>query len=49
MGDDQALYAVLERGELREGERWSGFDRALGGGAYFGASTPIEATALDAA
>ena len=48
LGGRLGSFDRLEK-ELREGERWSGFDRALGGGAYFGASTPIEATALDAA
>ena len=28
--------------ELRDGERWSGFDRALGGGAYFGRRPDLE-------
>ena len=35
---------VLDRleKELRDGERWSSFDRALGGGACFGGHEPIE-------
>ena len=48
LGGRLGSFDRLEK-ELREGERWSGFDRALGGGAYFAAPTPIEATALDAA
>jgi len=48
LGGRLGSFDRLEK-ELREGERWSGFDRAIGGGAYFAAPTPIEATALDAA
>jgi len=34
---------------LPDGERWSGFDRALGGGAFFGGHEPIEERARNAA
>jgi len=41
LGGRLGSFDRLEK-ELREGERWSGFDRALGGGAYFGARVPLE-------
>ena len=36
LGGRLGSFDRLEK-ELRDGERWSGFDRALGGGAYFAA------------
>ena len=35
LGGRLGSFDRLEK-ELRDGERWSGFDRALGGGAFFG-------------
>jgi 3'-5' exoribonuclease len=34
LGGRLGSFDRLEK-ELRQGERWSGYDRALGGGAYF--------------
>jgi len=49
LGGRLGSFDRLEK-ELRDGERWSGFDRALGGGAYFAAKAPLEeAQRLDAA
>jgi 3'-5' exoribonuclease len=49
LGGRLGSFDRLEK-ELRDGERWSGFDRALGGGAYFGVIAPLEEAAqLDAA
>jgi 3'-5' exoribonuclease len=49
LGGRLGSFDRLEK-ELRDGEHWSGFDRALGGGAYFGVRTPLEqAPQLDAA
>ena len=41
LGGRLGSFDRLEK-ELRDGERWSGFDRALGGGAYFGEHEPLE-------
>jgi 3'-5' exoribonuclease len=48
LGGRLGSFDRLEK-ELREGERWSSFDRALGGGAYFGAPAALEVPARDAA
>jgi 3'-5' exoribonuclease len=48
LGGRLGSFDRLEK-ELRDGERWSAWDRAIGGGAYFAAQEPVEATALDAA
>jgi 3'-5' exoribonuclease len=49
LGGRLGSFDRLEK-ELRDGERWSSFDRALGGGAYFAARAPLEqAQQLDAA
>jgi 3'-5' exoribonuclease len=40
LGGRLGSFDRLEQ-ELRDGETWSGFDRALGGGAYFGSREPI--------
>jgi 3'-5' exoribonuclease len=48
LGGRLGSFDRLEK-ELRDGERWSGFDRALGGGAYFGAQAPLEESSRDAA
>ena len=48
LGGRLGSFDRLEK-ELREGERWSSFDRALGGGAYFAAPELVEAPALDVA
>jgi 3'-5' exoribonuclease len=40
LGGRLGSFDRLEQ-ELRDGETWSSFDRALGGGAYFGAREPI--------
>jgi 3'-5' exoribonuclease len=49
LGGRLGSFDRLEK-ELRDGARWSGFDRALGGGAYFAAKAPLEeAQRLDAA
>jgi 3'-5' exoribonuclease len=48
LGGRLGSFDRLEK-ELRSGERWSGFDRALGGGAFFGGHAPVEAEELDAA
>jgi len=42
LGGRLGSFDRLEK-ELRDGERWSGFDRALGGGAFFGGSVPLAA------
>jgi 3'-5' exoribonuclease len=39
LGGRLGSFDRLEK-ELRDGERWSGFDRALGGGAFFGGAPP---------
>jgi 3'-5' exoribonuclease len=39
LGGRLGSFDRLEK-ELPSGERWSGFDRAIGSGAYFGASAP---------
>jgi 3'-5' exoribonuclease len=39
LGGRLGSFDRLEK-ELRSGERWSAYDRALGGGAYFGAPEP---------
>ena len=41
LGGRLGSFDRLEK-ELRGGERWSSFDRALGGGAYFGEHEPLE-------
>jgi 3'-5' exoribonuclease len=48
LGGRLGSFDRLEK-ELRDGERWSSFDRALGGGAYFAAPELVEAPALDVA
>jgi 3'-5' exoribonuclease len=48
LGGRLGSFDRLEK-ELRDGERWSGFDRALGGGAYFGGHEPLPQSARDAA
>jgi 3'-5' exoribonuclease len=49
LGGRLGSFDRLEK-ELRDGERWSGFDRALGGGAYFGDHEALEqASQRDAA
>ena len=48
LGGRLGSFDRLEK-ELREGERWSGFDRALGGGAYFGGQELLEEPRRDAA
>jgi len=48
LGGRLGSFDRLEK-ELREGERWSGFDRALGGGAFFGDRQPLEERRRDAA
>jgi len=49
LGGRLGSFDRLEK-ELRGGERWSGFDRALGGGAYFGDHEALEeASQRDAA
>ena len=49
LGGRLGSFDRLEK-ELRDGERWSGFDRALGGGAFFAAPRGAERAAqLDAA
>ena len=49
LGGRLGSFDRLEK-ELREGERWSSFDRALGGGAYFGGHEALEeASRRDAA
>jgi 3'-5' exoribonuclease len=48
LGGRLGSFDRLEK-ELRDGERWSGFDRALGGGAYFGRHEPLEEPERDAA
>jgi 3'-5' exoribonuclease len=48
LGGRLGSFDRLEK-ELRAGERWSGFDRALGGGAFFGGHEPVEAEQRDAA
>jgi 3'-5' exoribonuclease len=48
LGGRLGSFDRLEK-ELRDGERWSGFDRALGGGAYFGGHEPLEESQRDAA
>jgi len=42
LGGRLGSFDRLEK-ELRDGERWSGFDRAIGGGAYFAAPELVEA------
>jgi 3'-5' exoribonuclease len=44
LGGRLGSFDRLEK-ELPDGEVWSGFDRALGGGAYFGARTGVTAEA----
>jgi 3'-5' exoribonuclease len=48
LGGRLGSFDRLEK-ELRDGEHWSAWDRAIGGGAYFAAPDPVAATALDAA
>ena len=48
LGGRLGSFDRLEK-ELRDGERWSSFDRALGGGAFFGSHEPIEEPQRDAA
>jgi len=48
LGGRLGSFDRLEK-ELRDGERWSSFDRALGGGAYFAAHEPLEEPRRDAA
>jgi 3'-5' exoribonuclease len=48
LGGRLGSFDRLEK-ELRDGERWSGYDRAIGGGAYFAAPELVEAAALDVA
>ena len=48
LGGRLGSFDRLEK-ELRDGERWSSFDRALGGGAFFGGHEPIEEPQRDAA
>jgi len=48
LGGRLGSFDRLEK-ELREGERWSGFDRALGGGAFFGDAAPLVAPERHAA
>ncbi len=48
LGGRLGSFDRLEK-ELREGERWSGFDRALGAGAFFGGRAPAQAQERDAA
>jgi 3'-5' exoribonuclease len=48
LGGRLGSFDRLEK-ELRSGERWSGFDRALGGGAFFGGQAAVDAEELDAA
>jgi len=49
LGGRLGSFDRLEK-ELREGERWSSFDRALGGGAFFAPiQPPAQEQALDAA
>ncbi len=47
LGGRLGSFDRLEK-ELPSGERWSGFDRAIGGGAYFG-SGPVAGEAREAA
>jgi 3'-5' exoribonuclease len=46
LGGRLGSFDRLEK-ELRDGEHWSAWDRAIGGGAYFAAPEPV--AALDAA
>jgi 3'-5' exoribonuclease len=48
LGGRLGSFDRLEK-ELREGEHWSGFDRALGGGAYFAAPAGLDESRRDAA
>jgi len=48
LGGRLGSFDRLEK-ELRDGEHWSAYDRALGGGAYFAAQELVEAPALDVA
>jgi len=48
LGGRLGTFDRLEK-ELRDGEHWSGFDRALGGGAYFGGHETLEESRRDAA
>jgi 3'-5' exoribonuclease len=48
LGGRLGSFDRLEK-ELAAGERWSGFDRAIGGGAYFGGREPAPADAREAA
>jgi 3'-5' exoribonuclease len=51
LGGRLGSFDRLEK-ELRDGEHWSGFDRALGGGAYFavaGATPPAQESHREAA
>jgi len=48
LGGRLGSFDRLEK-ELREGELWSGFDRALGGGTYFAGHEPLEESRRDAA
>jgi 3'-5' exoribonuclease len=48
LGGRLGSFDRLEK-ELRDGERWSSFDRALGGGAYFAGHEPLEEPQRDAA
>jgi 3'-5' exoribonuclease len=41
LGGRLGSFDRLEQ-ELRQGESWSGFDRALGGGAFFGEREAIQ-------
>ncbi|HEV2060759.1 MAG TPA: HD domain-containing protein [Solirubrobacteraceae bacterium] len=48
LGGRLGSFDRLEK-ELPSGERWSGFDRVLGGGAYFAAAPVVEREACEAA
>jgi 3'-5' exoribonuclease len=48
LGGRLGSFDRLEK-ELPDGTRWSGFDRALGGGAFFGGHEPLEETQREAA
>jgi 3'-5' exoribonuclease len=46
LGGRLGSFDRLEK-ELRDGETWSGFDRAIGGGAFFGAATGTTREPID--
>jgi 3'-5' exoribonuclease len=48
LGGRLGSFDRLEK-ELPDGTRWSGFDRALGGGAFFGGREPLEEAQREAA